>query len=80
MPTQKDEKDAIVYIPLWVFFAAGSKWLGGFLCGFLGLFFTEMLTTDPLWISLATSTTTFVGWSTGTYLDINTYLNERLHN
>jgi hypothetical protein len=78
MPTRQVDRDDIAYIPLWLFFATGYKWIGGFLCGFIGMFFTELLTTNPLWIYLATSATTFVGWSTGTYLDINTYLNDRL--
>ena len=71
-----DKKEAAI-IPFWVFFAAGSKWMGGFVGGCIGLFGTEMLTTDPSWISIVTASLAFAGWSAGTYLDINTYLAER---
>jgi hypothetical protein len=78
MHSPHDEEEYVEYIPLWVFFASGSKWLGGFVTGCIGLFGTKMLTTDPHWISLVTAIATFVGWSSGTYLDINTYLKKRL--
>jgi len=74
--TQSDEKEADI-IPLWVFFAAGSKWLGGFVGGCAGLFGVQLLTTDLQWIYLVSAILTFAGWSTGTYLDINTYLADR---
>ena len=77
MPEKQADKKEAAIIPLWVFFAAGSKWMGGFIGGCLGLYGTEMLTTDQLWISIVTATFTFTGWTTGTYLDINTYLSER---
>ena len=71
-----DDQDTAI-IPFWVFFASGSKWLGGFVAGCVGLFCTELLTTDLLWISIVTGTTAFAGWSMGTYLDINSYLAQR---
>ena len=77
MPESQEDKKAPAIIPFWVFFAAGSKWLGGFVGGCLGLYGSEMLTTDLVWISIVTASMTFMGWSTGTYLDINTYLAER---
>lgn len=73
-----DEEKDTAFVPLWVFFASGYKWLGGFLAGNLGFFCTEMFTADALWISLVAAITTFAGWSTGSFLDINTYINERL--
>lgn len=71
----KDEDAAL--IPLWVFFASGYKWMGGFVGGCLGLYITQLFTAEPLWISIVTALLTFMGWSTGTYVDINTYINER---
>ncbi len=65
------------YIPLWVFFASGYKWLGGFVGGCSGLYITQMFTAEPLWISLVTAILTFAGWSTGSYLDINTFINKK---
>lgn len=77
MSEPKVQEEDVATIPLWVFFASGSKWMGGFVCGCLGLFCSEMFTSEPMWISSVTAIATFVGWSTGTYLDINTYINER---
>ncbi|MEN8131226.1 MAG: hypothetical protein ABFS45_13745 [Pseudomonadota bacterium] len=77
MPEPQAQEEDVTFVPLWVFFASGYKWMGGFVGGCIGLFFTEMITAEPLWISLVTSIVTFVGWSTGTYLDINTYINEK---
>lgn len=74
--TPAREEDAAL-IPLWVFFASGYKWLGGFVGGCCGFYVTQVFTAEPLWIALVTAVITFMGWSTGTYLDINTYLDER---
>jgi len=74
-PQTADEDVAL--IPLWVFFASGYKWLAGFVAGCPGFYITQMITPEPLWITLVTAALTFVGWSTGTYLDINTYLNKK---
>jgi hypothetical protein len=77
MPERQADNQEAAIIPFWVFFAAGYKWMGGFVGGCLGLYGTEMMTADQLWISIVTATATFAGWSTGTYLDINTYLAAR---
>ncbi|MDJ0807261.1 MAG: hypothetical protein QNJ78_10550 [Gammaproteobacteria bacterium] len=73
----QDNED-IALIPLWVFFAAGSKWMGGFVGGCLGWYLTQMVTSDSAWLHWMTASMVFIGWSTGTYLDINTYVKERL--
>ena len=78
MPDPKTQDEDETLIPLWVFFAAGSKWMGGFVGGCLGWYLTQMLTQDSMWVYLVTALLTFVGWSTGTFLDINTYVKERL--
>ncbi len=75
-PQTQEEDEAL--IPLWVFFAAGTKWMGGFFGGCLVWYLTQMFTLDQTWIYLMTAIATYVGWSVGTYVDINSYVKERL--
>jgi hypothetical protein len=78
MPLPQTQEEDETLIPLWVFFAAGTKWMGGFVGGCLGWYLTQMVTADQSWVYLMTGVVTFAGWSTGTYVDINTYVKERL--
>ena len=78
MPESDMQKEEDTLIPLWVFFAAGSKWMGSLVCGCLGWYLTQMITSDQTWIHLMTAILTFIGWSIGTFLDINTYVKEKL--
>jgi hypothetical protein len=77
MSKSSAQAEETIIIPLWVFFASGYKWMGGFVAGCLGWYIIQLITTEPLWASLVTAILTFVGWTAGTFLDINTYLNER---
>lgn len=78
MTAPNARKENAALIPLRIFFAKGSKWMGSFVGGTLAYFLSGVFTPDPVWISILTFAAAFAGWTTGTFLDINTYLEQRL--